>query len=170
MKENVRNLTFGALLCALDIIFTRFLSVMVPPGLNLDRISLQFLPNALSGMMFGPFWGALICAAGDMLGMAINSGGLSPLPVFTISAATRGAIFGLLLYKKNITYPRALAAMAIISVVVELGMGTAWQVLFYDKGVALILMYKIPVRIVTTFAYSSILLVTTKALRKAGVA
>ncbi len=169
MKGNIRGITVGALLCALDIVFTRFLSVMLPPGMNFDRLSLQFLPNAMSGIMFGPLWGALICVAGDILGMTINSGGLNIMPTYTLSAATRGLIFGLFLYKKNLSYPRVLAAMAVVSIIVEICMGTAWQALYMGKAVSAVLMFKVPLRIVTTFVYSSILFGTGRAMKKAGL-
>ena len=82
------SFTMATLLVGLDILFSRFLFVYTPG--NIDRISLQFIPNAFAGFLFGPLYGALILAAGDVLGMLVNSVGLPYSPLFTFSALLRG--------------------------------------------------------------------------------
>ena len=43
-------------------------------------------------------------------------------------------MYGLLLYKKEVTWQRALIASLIISVVINLGLDTLWLSILYGKG------------------------------------
>ena len=74
MKRNVRMLATSGLLIALDIVCTRFLSFYTPG--NVDRIRPQFVPTAIAGFIFGPYWAMLITVLGDIVGMLIHSGGM----------------------------------------------------------------------------------------------
>lgn len=142
----VRKLTNLALLVAMDIVFTRFFSVMLPG--NLDRLSLQFLPHAAAGLLFGPFYAAAACAAGDVLGMLVNSAGFAFNPLLTLSAGVRGALYGMLLYKKPVTLWRTLLAVGVVTLVVDLGLNPVWMVFIYNQGYLGILAAKIPVRLI----------------------
>ena len=88
--KNVTILTCLALLIALDIILTRFLSI----NTQFLRISLGMIPVALAGVIFGPVWGGVCGAAGDLLGMLIFPSG-AYFPGFTLTAALTGIIYGL---------------------------------------------------------------------------
>ncbi|NLD87585.1 MAG: folate family ECF transporter S component [Clostridiales bacterium] len=146
LKQNVRRLTTLGLLIALDVVLTRFFSYMLPG--NLDRISLQFLPHSLGGMLFGPIYAAISCIAGDILGMLINSAGLSFSPLITLSAGIRGLIYGFILYKKPVTLLRCIVAACVVTAVVDLGLNPIWMKIMYGQGYLAILTAKIPVRLI----------------------
>ena len=153
--RRTKILTYAALIVALDILVTRtFMSVMIG---GVDRISLQFLPNAIAGALLGPAWGALTCIAGDLLGMALNSGGVSFSPLFTISAGVRGMLYGMLLYKRDKTPLNMLIAVAVVTLVVDLGLNPLFLSIYYGKAYLVILYAKIPVRIVATPIYAGLL-------------
>ena len=65
------NLTYQlivmAFLIALEIVFTRFLSIQLP----IARIGFGFLPVAVTAIMFGPIKAGICYAIGDVLGMLI---------------------------------------------------------------------------------------------------
>ena len=85
MSKNSKHLTILtclALLVALDIILTRFLSI----NTQFLRISLGMIPVAIAGIAFGPVWGGLCGAVGDVLGMLIFPSG-AYFPGFTLTAA-----------------------------------------------------------------------------------
>ena len=96
------QLVVMAFLVALEIIFTRFLSINLP----IARIGFGFLPVAITAIMFGPIWAALCYTVGDLLGMMIFPTGQF-FPGFTLSAFITGLLYGILLYKKDITIKRA---------------------------------------------------------------
>ena len=126
-----KKLVVCALLMAADIVFARFLSV-TPGGLN--RISLQFLPDAIMGAALGPMWGMAGCAAADVLGMLLNSQGLAYTPLFTLSAAARGLLYGFMLTRIKGS-PRKITFFAALSVAlaVDLGMNPVWLVFYYGN-------------------------------------
>ena len=125
------KLVICAMLIALDIVFARFLSVT--PG-GLSRISLQFLPDAMMGAVLGPLWGLAGCAAADVLGMLLNSQGLAYTPLFTLSAAVRGLLYGLMLTRvKGGIGRKTLFAVLSVAIVVDLGMNPLWLIFYYGN-------------------------------------
>lgn len=166
-ENPLRRLTWAALLVAIDIIAARFLYFYTPG--NIDRISLQFIPNALSGLLFGPAWGALTCVAGDMLGMFINPSGMSFNPLITLSAGVRGVLYGLLLYKKDASFRRVLLAVGMVTLVVDLGLNPVWLSIMYGKAWLVVLWAKIPVRLLTVPAYAGVLFAVVRGLANAGI-
>lgn len=151
---------------AVDVLCARFLYFYTPG--NIARISMQFLPNALAGMLFGPLWGALICICGDTAGMLLNSGGLVFTPLITIVCAARGFIYGLVLYGRPVKPWRCIAAAAIVVVVAELGMmpvalainyGSKWAAMFVGR---LILLAVVPI-------YGVVLYAVARGLERAGI-
>jgi len=146
MIKKVRILTTISLLIALDVVFTRFFSYMLPG--NLDRLSLQYIPHALGGMLFGPLYAAIACVVGDILGMLINSAGFAFTPMFTASAAVRGLLYGLLLHKKPVTLGRCILSVSVVTLIVDLGLNPIWMNILYEQAYLPILLAKIPVRII----------------------
>ena len=158
-------LVSAALLIALDVVFARFLRFYTPGAL--DRISFQFLPNALAGAMFGPFIGALICAAGDVVGMFLNADGMTFMPLITLACASRGFIYGLVLHRGELSLPKSLIAVSLVTVIVELGMMPYFLSILYGNGWWVTLIGKLPWRILSIPILSGVLTVVFRALRSA---
>ena len=91
----LKKLVLAALFVALDLLFTRVFCVYLMGGA--ERVSLQTLASAVCGWALGPWWGAGVAAAADLLGSAVGTSGLSFFPGFTLTAALRGLTYGLLL-------------------------------------------------------------------------
>lgn len=128
-----------AFLIALDVILTRFLSIQT----QFLRIGFGFLPIAIAGILYGPFWGIVCGAVGDILGMIIYPSGAF-FPGFTLTAALTGAVFGWILYNRKISVLRILAASAIVCIGLNLLLDTLWLDLMYGSGYFVLL----PARIV----------------------
>ena len=62
-----RTLVTMALLIALEVVLTRFLSINLP----IVRIGFGFLPVAIAAILFGPLWAGIGYAVGDLIGMLI---------------------------------------------------------------------------------------------------
>ena len=100
-NTDIRRIVYIGLLISLTIILRRYLNFQI--GL----ISFGGFPVILSGIMFGPFYGACTGALADILGYIFNSFGKPYHPGFTITAALDGCIPPLILlaFRKNSKVP-----------------------------------------------------------------
>lgn len=153
--SKTKKLTLCALLVALDIICTR-LFFFFTPG-NVDRLSLQFLPNAVAGMVLSPLAAALVTVCADLLGMLLNSAGQTFTPFFTLSAAVRGVLYSLVLRGREITVKRAFLASLCVTLVVDIGMNPFWISMLYDTPYSAVLLAKLPVRAVWVFVQAAVI-------------
>lgn len=79
-----------ALFTAMSIVFGKYLAI---PGGNVMRFSFENLPILLAGICFGPFAGAIVGAAADLIGCMLV--GYSINPVVTLGAVAIGCVSGL---------------------------------------------------------------------------
>ena len=99
---NTRRIVYTGLLIGLTVILRRYLNF------QLSLIAFGGFPVILAGILFGPFYGAWVGGASDILGYFLNSFGLPYHPGFTLTAALDGFIppfILLLIYKKNQKIP-----------------------------------------------------------------
>ncbi len=135
MRSSVRTLLRLAMLLALEIVLSRFLSISTP----LMKIGLSFVPIAICAMLYGPLYAGIVAALGDFLGATLFP--IGPyFPGFTLSAFLTGAIFGLLLHEKRYKgWPSILAAVAINCILVNLLLGSLWLHTLYGTPYATLL-------------------------------
>jgi ECF transporter S component (folate family) len=129
-NSNVTRLIILGLFIALEIILTRFLSIHTP----IVRIGFGFLPIAMLGIMYGPLWASAAYAIGDLIGIMLFPSGPF-FPGFTLSAALTGLTYGIILYKKPITWKRVLIAAAIVCLGINLILDTLWLYILMDTAV-----------------------------------
>lgn len=96
------------------------------------NISLNFIPLALTGMLFGPAAGALVGFLGNELSALLRGFAFNPL--WSLVPAGAGLIYGLFLYNKEATRRRIMVAQALISLILHLGLNTLLLYIFYNKG------------------------------------
>ncbi len=165
-KNHLKCLVTASIFVALDIIFTRFFSVLL---FGIERISLQFIATSLCAVLLGPVWGAIAAVAGDMLGMLINSAGVAYFPGFTLSAALRGAVYGGMLHQKELSYKRVLLTEIIISIGINLLLNSVWLSVFFGQAFWGILLVKLPFKLVLTPLLSWMLFSILRALGQRGL-
>lgn len=141
----LRKITLSAMLIAIQIIFSRFLFIYTPG--NLDRLSLAFIPAALLGYFLGPLFSSLSAVCADILGMLLNSAGLSFNPMFTVIAALKGLAYGFLLYKKPLTFKRIALTFILTTIVFDLGLTPLALMIYFGKAFSVVVLAKIPVQI-----------------------
>lgn len=124
-----RTLVTMALLIALEVILTRFLSINLP----IVRIGFGFLPVAIAAILFGPLWAGIGYAVGDLIGMLLWPTG-AYFPGFTVTAFLVGAAYGLFLYKKTVTWPRLTVTVCVIILAFSLVLNTIWLSMLYGKA------------------------------------
>ena len=150
-----------AILVALDVIFTRFLSVNTP----ILRIGFGFLPVVVCAILYGPWKAGAAHAIGDVIGAVLFPSGAF-FPGFTLSAFLGGVIYGLFFYQKRRTPLRVLAACAVIMLVLNLGLGSLWISMLYGKSYLAL----VSVRIVKELIAIPIYMVTILFLDKTVIA
>lgn len=137
--SRTKTLVFVSLLIAMEVVFTRFLSIQTP----IIRIGFGFIPIAFSAIMFGPLIGGLTGAIADITGMMVFPTGGSYFPGFTLSAFLGGAFYGLFLYKKPVTLLNVAKSVAVIILFVDIGLNTLWLSVLLKKAVAVLIIPRI---------------------------
>lgn len=90
-ESQARKLAISALLCALNVVFARFFTVM-PTAIA--RLSIEAVPIVLAGYFFGPVTGMLVGFTGDTVGCLFSAFGWDP--IFCVSPMLVGLFAGLL--------------------------------------------------------------------------
>ncbi len=134
------RLVVTAVLMALEVTLTRLCSVFMPTTV---RIGLGWLPIAFIAILFGPLWAGAAYAAGDIIGFLLFPAG-PYFPGFTLTAFLTGAVYGLFLHNKPVTYRNTFFAACVIVLGLNLVLDTLWLYILYDQAVAAMM----PLRIV----------------------
>lgn len=92
----LRNLIAIAMLIALQVVLSRFLSIQTP----FVKIGFAFIPVMFAGALLGPAAGALVGGISDFLGAMLFPFG-AYFPGYTITAAFSGAVYGWFFHKKT---------------------------------------------------------------------
>lgn len=138
-KTDLRMLVTMALLIAMNVILTRFLGIQTP----LVQINFSFVPVVLAALLYGPIPAAIVGGFGDFLGAILFPAG-AYFPGFTLTAVLAGLVYGFFLYRKPAAVWRAVAAVLIITVVLNMGLNTLWLWITMKDGVWGILSTRIP--------------------------
>ena len=125
-KISVQKMVQVALLVALEVVLSRFVSV----GNDFLKISFNFVPVVLAAMLYGPVWGATVAGLGDLLGALLFPRGPF-FPGFTLTAVLVGLVYGLFLFRKT-SIGRVVSAALIVSIPLGLGLNTLWICILYD--------------------------------------
>lgn len=140
-KTFTTQLVIMALLIALEIILTRFLSIETPTL----RIGFGFLPVAIMAILYGPWWTGGAGVVGDIVGMMIFPKAAF-FPGFTFTAFLTGVLFGLFLYKRDITWKQTLLAVITVNIICSLCLDTLWLSIMYGDS----FLFLMPARLLKT--------------------
>lgn len=138
-KFNTKKLVFLAILIAINVILTRYVSIRTP----VVRIGFNFIAVALTSAFFGPLTGGLANVVADIVGMLISPLG-DFFPGFTLSAFITGAVYGIFLHNKEITTKRIVGACAVNSLGVSLFLNTLWVHILSGADIRALLSVRIP--------------------------
>lgn len=118
--EKTKKLTTLAILVAMHIILSRFLSYSV---WNM-KIGFDFLPVSVAAVLYGPIGAAVVGGLGDFIGAILFP--IGPyFPGYTLSAALSGAALGLFLHREQ-KLPRVLGAVAVNQWIISLLLTSFW--------------------------------------------
>ena len=137
-KPTTRTLTLSALLTALEIVLSRFLSIS---AWN-TKIGFAFVPVVLAALLLGPLSAGIVAALADFLGALLFPVG-PYFPGFTLTAFLMGLCYGLFLHGKQ-SFMRILLAVAVHQFVLSLLLNTLWISLLYGSPYGPLLLSRLP--------------------------
>lgn len=123
-KDRTRLIVLSGLLTAVSIVFSRLFGVQIPiGGIGAVRLGFGPLPVIVAGFLGGPWIGAMVGAAADLVGYIVNPFGAPFVPHITIVSMLTGALPPIILLilrrrsdaqPKFITYLISIAASQVI--------------------------------------------------------
>lgn len=128
--KSLRTLTFAAVMVAIGVVLSSF---YIPVAGDYLRIKFTYIPSAIGALICGPLVGITIGAATDLLGVALFPSGAF-FPGYTLSAVLAGFIYGLFLYRRQITVLRLLLAKLTVNYFINAGLGSLWNSIVRGKG------------------------------------
>ncbi len=128
LSKDILSLVYLSLLVALYVVLS-FFTIYITKEL---RFSLTFMPVAWASAIMGPIAGGITGAFGDILSWVIKPAG-PYFPGFTISGFISGIIYGVFLYKKDLTLTRVFFAAVSMVLLVEVGLNTVWIMILYGS-------------------------------------
>ena len=137
-KLTTRTLVLSAMLIALEIVLSRFLSIS---AWN-TKIGFAFVPVALAALLLGPLNAGIVAALADFLGALLFPTG-PYFPGFTLTAFLMGLCYGFFLYPKQ-SFLRILLAVAVHQLALSLLLNTLWISLLYGSVFGALLVSRLP--------------------------
>ena len=161
MFKNTKNLTIGAMLLAVSVV----LSFLKIPITSLIELRFNSLPVAICGCFFGPVAGGIVGALADILGYLVRPTGPF-FPGFTITSALTGVIYGLLLYRKDLTLPRLAVAEGLQTIVISMLLNSVCLAILYGNGFPVVFTARIVKNLVMYPVNLALLFFTVKPLKQ----
>ncbi len=122
-----RTLTALALLTALEIILSRFLSISM---WNI-KIGFSFVPVVAAAILYGPLAAGVVAALADFIGAILFPIG-AYFPGFTLTAFLTAFVFGLFLHNRQ-NWARIIASVGINQFIFSLFLNTLWISILYGS-------------------------------------
>ena len=157
-KFNTRSLTMMALLTAVEIVLSRFLSFS---AWN-TKIGFAFVPVVLAAVLLGPLEAGIVAALADFLGAILFPIG-AYFPGFTFTAFLMGLCYGLCLHRKQ-SLGRVILAVAIHQLVLSLLLNTLWISVLYGSPFVPLLVSRLPQCAILTAVQLAVIEAIVKAL------
>lgn len=113
--SHTKALVICALLMAVNIVLGYFSL----PLSNYLRIGFGFITQPVVAMLFGPIPACIIGMAQDFIKLVLKPTG-PYWPPYGLCVGMAGMLYGMMLYKKEITFPRVYLANLLVSVVINM--------------------------------------------------
>ena len=161
-RFSTRMLTTLALLTALEIVLSRFLSIN---AWNI-KIGFNFIPIVIAAILYGPLEAGIVAALGDFIGALLFPIG-AYFPGFTLTAFLHGLVFGLFLYKKQ-DWLQSFACVGINQFILSLFLNTLWISVLYGSPYAPLLATRVVQCILLTIVQLICIQAIAKVLARYG--
>ena len=162
--RRARTITTAAMLMAVSCALGAF-TLNLGPYL---KIGFSNLVNELACYLFGPVVGAVYGAALDVIKYLIAPTGPF-FPGFTLDAAVGGLIYGSILYRRELTFKRVLAAQFLAALVCNVLLNTLWISVLYGKAFMVLLPARLVKNAVMFPVDAGLFYLIVKRMEKAGI-
>ena len=162
--KKLKTIVITALLIAVGIILGQF-SVQLT---ETTKIGISFIATQMTANLFGPVVGGIMGGVTDILKFIIKpTGGF--LIGYTISAILGPMIYGIMLYKKPISFWRIFLSKTVVAVLINLLLGTFWSYHYFGAAFWAAIPAKLLQQIIQVPIQSVIYYFVMIALKKAKV-
>lgn len=161
--KSVRTITTAAMLAAIAIILGMF-SIEIGSYI---RIGFSSIPNGVAAYLFGPVVGGIFSGVLDVLKYIIKPTGAFFLPL-TLVTILAGILYGVMYYKKKITFGRVLATKFIVMLICNVILNTLCLSTLYGQGFLVLLPARALKNLIMWPIDSAIFYLTAKALESVG--
>lgn len=162
--KKLKTIVITALLIALGIILGQF-SIQVTDSM---KIGISFIATQMTAMLFGPVVGGIMGGVTDILKFIIKPTG--PFLIgYTISAILGPVIYGIMLYKKPLSFWRILLSKTVVAILINLFLGTFWSYHYFGAAFWAALPAKLLQQVIQVPIQSVLFYAISMALKKAKV-
>ena len=160
--KKITTLVLTALLMAMGIVLGYFGSVQITQDV---KIGVSFVATQLTATLFGPVVGGIMGGATDILKFMIKPTGAFSI-LWTLNAIVGPVLYGIMLYKKKLTFVRILISKAVVAIVVNVLMSCTWSAILYGSAFLAVIPVKVLQQIIQVPIQSLIFWFFVKALQK----
>jgi ECF transporter S component (folate family) len=162
--KKLKTIVITALLMAIGIILGQF-SIQISQSV---KIGISFIATQMTANLFGPVVGGIMGGAADILKFIIRPTG--PFLIgYTISAMLGPMIYGVMLYKKPISFWRIFLSKAVVAILINLLLGTFWSYHYFGAAFWAGIPAKLVQQVIQVPVQSVIYYFVMMALKKAKV-
>lgn len=156
-------------ICGLLLAISLMLNTQALKIEGITIITFSFIANSIAGFLFGPVVSGILGGLTDALTHVINPKG-SYFFGFTFNAILGGIFYGSLLYRKiygskNLVL-RIVICKILISIIVNLSLGTLWYSIFSGKGFLILLPARIYKELIVIPIHCIVMYILLKAINK----
>ena len=162
--KKLKTIVITALLMAIGIILGQF-SIQISQSV---KIGISFIATQMTANLFGPVVGGIMGGVADILKFIIKPTG--PFLIgYTISAILGPVIYGVMLYKKPISFWRILLSKVVVAIFINLLLGTFWSYHYFGAAFWAAIPAKLLQQVIQVPVQSVIYYFVMKALKEAKV-
>lgn len=162
--KKLETIVMTALLIAIGIILGYF-SIQLTDSI---KIGISFVATQLTAVLYGPVVGGIMGGVADILKFIIKPTGAF-FWGWTLNAIVGPVIYGMMLYKKKLTFLRIIVSKIVVAIVVNMFLGCLWSSMLYGKGFWVLMGTKAIQQVIQVPIQSVIFYIFVKALQRAKV-
>ncbi|MDT2738736.1 folate family ECF transporter S component [Enterococcus canintestini] len=126
-KVNIYMISVMGLLIALIVVLWNFLAIET----QFLKISFDFVPKMIIGILLGPFWSAIGALLADIIGNTLFL--KAPFFIgFTLNKLIEGYFYGAFFYKKNINWRNTILCTLSITILINFILTPFWLSIMYN--------------------------------------
>lgn len=163
--KRISVITVCAMFAALSIVLNTVATIRIGTYI---RIGFSDIPNQFVDLLFGPVTGAIYGGALDIIKFMIAPDGQFFFG-YTFSAMLAAFIYGLIYYRRPLTIWRVLLAKGLVSLLVNVILGTIWLDILYGDGFFVLLPARALKNLIMWPIDSVIFYVLAEAIQKTGI-